>query len=485
MPKYRAFIEDYFLIDEPKQGKLVPFNFNKVQNKYYDELCRDYDIEKNGITIPVRELDLKARREGFSSLILALFAADDILTNEATETLVISYKDDATSVFRKRYRLFVLSYFARKQGFSFEQIARSPNMLDGMAKMAFSQEGNGEFEIAHNHAHFFCGTASARTGGRGGVVQKILFSEAAHYPDTDKMTAKEVVEGTARQVDIASGWVFVESTANGVGNHYHQMWDLATKGKSRYKPRFYGWREFYSEDEFKIIASEFATEAMLRQEYPETPDEAFAASGSCVFKSTSVDACVDPKLKLMDNYDARFKYKFGFDLAMLVDWTVGVGINKSRHTVEVFDRYNQIDYNLQKARIEATLRRFGDAEADMDRTGVGIPIVQDLQSRGLNIRGIVISEATKRDLIINLAIWIEQRKIRIPAECVDLIEELKIFRFEILPSGKIRYSAPEGKHDDCVIALALAVWELGSKLSVHAAEENQGAIRSRRGRSFA
>ena len=32
------------MIDEPKSGQLVPFKFRPVQQKYYDELIRDYDI---------------------------------------------------------------------------------------------------------------------------------------------------------------------------------------------------------------------------------------------------------------------------------------------------------------------------------------------------------------------------------------------------------------------------------------------------------
>src|SRR3990167_1618768 len=103
MPKYRDFIQDFFLVDEPKTGQLVPFIFRHIQNRYYDMLERAYGIEKNGLGVPVREVLVKARRQGFSTFLLALFAADDILSPNPTETLVISYKDDGTKVFRKRY----------------------------------------------------------------------------------------------------------------------------------------------------------------------------------------------------------------------------------------------------------------------------------------------------------------------------------------------------------------------------------------------
>ena len=45
----------------------------------------------------------------------------------------------------------------------------------------------------------------------------------------------------------------------------------------------------------------------------------------------------------------------------------------------------------------------------------------------------------------------------------DLIHELTIFRCERTVSGKTRYEAPEGQNDDCVCAIALAIWDLQPK----------------------
>lgn len=277
--KYKKFIEDNFLIDEPDTGQLVPFKFRPVQARYYDELVRDYDIERKGIGAPVREIILKARREGFSSLILALFAADDITQENPTESLAISYVDKATKTFRRRYRTFVTSYFAKKEGYEPADVQANPGILDDVAGRHLEADG-ADIVLAHNKAHFYCGTASAKVGGRGGVLQKVLFSEEAHYPDTEIMTAKEIVDGTLRQVDIHAGWAFRETTANGYGNYYEQTWAAAVEGQSRFKPRFYGWREMYIEEEFALIASEFTDKQILKQEYPETPEEAFISSGS-------------------------------------------------------------------------------------------------------------------------------------------------------------------------------------------------------------
>jgi hypothetical protein len=39
-----------------------------------------------------------------------------------------------------------------------------------------------------------------------------------------------------------------------------------------------------------------------------------------------------------------------------------------------------------------------------------------------------------------------------------LLNEMESFDMTQLPSGNVRYSAPEGQHDDAVIALGLALY---------------------------
>ena len=338
--QYRRFVEDYFLIDDAKTAQLVPFKFRDVQNKYYDELVRDYGIEKSGLTNPVREIILKARKEGFTSLILALFAVDDLMNDNPTETLVISYKDDATQTFRKRYRNYLLSYGAKKMGFTIEQIQKQPQLLEEVAKRLLSVDST-EFELKHNKAHFYCGTASARVGGRGGTVQKLLFSEAAFYPDKKEMRAKEVIEGTANQMDKQAGWLFVESTANGDLNHYAKMWELAETKQSRYRARFYGWREFYSEQQFEIIKSEFTDKRMIPQEYPETAQEAFLSSGDRFFDPTvSSNIKTELPTQTLGNWNYYGDFQVGHRYILGAD--VSEGVKRHNSTIVVLD----LDYDF-------------------------------------------------------------------------------------------------------------------------------------------
>lgn len=71
------------------------------------------------------------------------------------------------------------------------------------------------------------------------------------------------------------------------------------------------------------------------------------------------------------------------------------------------------------------------------------------------VRGVALSNATKQDLIGGLALAFERGELEILDEPV-LLHELQAYGMERLPSGAMRFSAPEGGHDDCVVALALA-----------------------------
>lgn len=287
--KYRQFIEDNFLIDAAKTGQLVPFRFNEVQEDYYENvLCKEYNIEikgVSGISVPVREHIVKARREGFSSLILALFAADDLLQENPTVTDVYTYRDKDTNTFRKRYRHYLLSYFAQKHGVKPEDIYNDINILEQVADEFLSIDST-SLEIKHNQAFAQFSTAGSKVAGRGGVRHKLLFSELAFYPNTKNMTVSQMVEPTMRQVDVDAGWIFMESTEDGPGTYQYQLWKEAERGRSRFRNRFYGAGFFYDDAELAKIESEFVDKDQFRKEYPRTVDDLFKG-GSKAFTQES------------------------------------------------------------------------------------------------------------------------------------------------------------------------------------------------------
>ena len=480
--KYRDYIQDHFLIDEPKSGKLVPFIFRPVQNRYYEELVRAYDIEKRGLTVPVRELILKARREGFSSLILALFAADDLMQANPTETLVISYKDDATQTFRRRYRNFVLSCAARRAGYTFEQIQANVGLMDVIAKQVLEVDSN-EIVLAHNKAHFYIGTASARVGGRGGTVQKILYSEAAFYPDKKELRAREIVEGTMRQVDVASGWVFIESTANGDNNHYALMWKDAEAGTSRFKPRFYGWRDMYTEEEFALICSEFTDKRMIPQEYPETAQEAFLTSGDRFFDPTIAQNLRTEIGEHIGSWTYYAPFEPGHRYSLGADVSEGVGRHNS--TIVIIDhdgRYEAAGRVFKKPRVVATYKnnkiapdifaheiksggnRYGNCIACPERNNHGFATLTILKDVYFNIYrdehdrlGWLTNMSTKPRMLHELRTAVHEGLFEVSDPALK--QEIMGYPAQDLNEANVDEEDETMGHYDLVIALAIA-WQM-------------------------
>lgn len=95
----------------------------------------------------------------------------------------------------------------------------------------------------------------------------------------------------------------------------------------------------------------------------------------------------------------------------------------------------------------------------MDSTGVGEPIFDDLYARGMNIEPFRFNKASRTDLLKNLQILLEQDKIKIPNDDV-LLTELKSMTYELNDNGTTAIKVPDGKHDDRIMSLALAVWQI-------------------------
>ena len=95
-------------------------------------------------------------------------------------------------------------------------------------------------------------------------------------------------------------------------------------------------------------------------------------------------------------------------------------------------------------------------------TLTGEPIYESLCKAGVYADAYPFTQKSKAALIDNLSLCFEQGLITLPKPELwpDGIEELEAFEYSVTDSGNVRTSAPHGMHDDCVIALALAVWPL-------------------------
>lgn len=143
---------------------------------------------------------------------------------------------------------------------------------------------------------------------------------------------------------------------------------------------------------------------------------------------------------------------FGIDLAKSTDWTWVLGLSASGHVV-VSERW-QSPWNVTRERIA---RIIGDKPAAIDSTGVGDPIVEDLQRTLENVEGVKFTNISKQQMMERIASALQTGEVRFSDEV--LRSELESFEYEykLNGGGRVSYSAPSGMTDDGVCALGLAL----------------------------
>jgi hypothetical protein len=90
----------------------------------------------------------------------------------------------------------------------------------------------------------------------------------------------------------------------------------------------------------------------------------------------------------------------------------------------------------------------------VDATGVGDAVITMMHNEGVYAEPFVFTAPSKQDLMRSLQIAIQRGEVVYPES--EIAEELRMFEYQI-SGAHVRYSAPSGLHDDCVMALALAM----------------------------
>lgn len=152
---------------------------------------------------------------------------------------------------------------------------------------------------------------------------------------------------------------------------------------------------------------------------------------------------------------------YGIDLAKSVDWTVCVGLDSEGYVCR-FERW-QSDWGQTKNKIMSLLSQ--GIPAFIDSTGVGDPIVEDICRVNPMAQGYNFTSTSKQQIMEGLASGIQNGNIFVLSGMMQ--EELESFEFEYSRNG-VKYTAPNGSHDDIVCALALAYHKFKERIS-HAA----------------
>lgn len=262
-----------------------------------------------------------------------------------------------------------------------------------------------------------------------------------------------VVEPILRAND---GWCWFIGTPKGKNHLYHHYMRGLTDSVEWYSNLMRASTSGVIRDDQLAETKLTSSPALYNQEY----ECEFLEGVGSVFRNVK-EACTSSPEQPQDDRN----YVIGVDLGKAQDFTVLAVYDRKTNKQVYQDRFQQLEWPFQKQKIISIAKHYNNAKVMLDATGLGDPIADDLGRSGLSVEPFKISEPSKKDIIEKLSIWIEQRKIQLlPIE--ETIHELDSFSYEIGPTGKLRYSAPAGLHDDIVLAHALAVWDLNPTYTV-------------------
>jgi hypothetical protein len=257
------------------------------------------------------------------------------------------------------------------------------------------------------------------------------------------------------------------------------MFIFTPKGRNHAYELFMKARQDASGDSFWSILPATVSGLILPEELTKAresmPERLFNQEFMCEFLDDAssvfhkVRECVGGELEAPVRNQ---KYVLGVDLGRTNDFTVLTTIHVATNKVVDFQRMSDTSWAIQKENIVLTAKKYNNATVVIDATGFSagsviaedlkeIPIAKDLRMVNLQVVPFKFTHQSKKALVEKLIVAIEQKLITYP-HIQEMIDELEAFTYEVSEFGNIRYTAPEGLHDDCVMSLALAVFGLGS-----------------------
>lgn len=300
-------------------------------------------------------------------------------------------------------------------------------------------------------------SAERPAGMLGEGVDYVVVDEAALMPST-------VWEQTIRPtLADTGGHGLLISTPRG-RNWFYRRWLDGQKDKAE---QWASWtfpsasNPYLPEDEIQAMKDELPLR-LFEQEV----EARFLAAGSSVFiwEDTQVERKLPLENGMLEDVTPKGQVFLGIDLAKTTDYTVLYGANENDMRNVFFDRFNSVRWSEQKRRIRRAVSQLRKKGAEnvtlvMDSTGVGDPIVEEMEDNGYDVIGVNFT-GTKNKMVSRFAKDLENGKALILEEHLD---EFENYQMDATPRGVITFSAPEGEHDDVVSAKILQHWGIATE----------------------
>jgi hypothetical protein len=267
----RYFLENYWHIEWVEADKNGVFR-KRGWKKF---TLRDYQIEDLELIMrglsedpdATRQLWLKARQVGQTTLVVAAAFWDVFFHDDHSWLIAAQTEDDAQSTLLNRIKI---------------PYSKLPEWMRARGPQPVTQNTE---ELAFDNGSLIESIPATAKSGRGGSKHGVIVDESAFIDVmADLYAALE---------PLTYGPMFVFSTANGMGNWFHDKWLDSEMPDSEWIGNFHAWsvvpgrdERWYERQKRKMRGTPW----LFYQEYPASPTEAFAKSGRSAFPAELLDA---------------------------------------------------------------------------------------------------------------------------------------------------------------------------------------------------
>ena len=396
--------------------------------------------------------------------------------NDNRFSIVLACRQSGKSISSVAYLLWyaifkpeqTIAILANKGATAREMLSRITLMLENLP--FFLQPGckalnKGSIEFSNNSRII----ASATSGSsiRGMSVNLLFLDEFAFVENAAEFY-------TSTYPVVSSGQttrVIITSTANGVGNVYHKLWEGAVQGTNEFKPFRVDWWDVPGRDaEWKRQTVSNTSELQFDQEFGNnflgTSNTLIAAEFLLGFKAA------EPLVR-QESIKTYERPKEGHDYIMVVDVAKGRGQDYS--TFNIIDitarpfkqvcvyRDNMISPLLFPDIIHKYAKSYNEAYVIIESNDQGAVVCNGLyydweyenmfveSTLKANALGATMTRKVKRIGCSNIKDLIEQRKL-------DIIDAETIIEMSTFIAKGNSYEASDGNHDDLMMNLVLFGW---------------------------
>ena len=341
-------------------------------------------------------------------------------------------------------KTFILTHEGQATKNLFEMTKRYYEYLpQGLCPKA-NRDSQKELKFETIDSGYAIGTAGAKGTGRSQTVQLLHGSEVAHWPN-----AAEHAQGLFQAVgDQNNTEIILESTANGIGNFFHQSWVSAEQGRSDFQAIFVPWywqpeytayynqkaEEIYLSDEEQALLDAYKHNGMTRehiywrrfkigqfssdhdvgvklfnQEYPTCAHDAFLNPVEDTFINST---CVTRARKNHVEISKTTPLIIGVDPAIGDNDRCAIIKRKGRvaYDLETVRNYNTMEL---AGKLKTMIDREKPSKVFIDCIGIGAGVVDRLQEMGYScVEGINVARtANNKEIYANLRaeLWGEMR----------------------------------------------------------------------------